>query len=86
MESGIHPVYFCSGHYIEMLLKAELPLVSSAFHLSGFTPSQVTDERVSEYHQLFDLNPQNQGHSGTAVFFLYSTCVVVMNLGGKREY
>ncbi|KAH0622269.1 hypothetical protein JD844_024422 [Phrynosoma platyrhinos] len=39
--SGIHPVYFCSVHYVEMLLKAELPLVSSAFHMSGFTSSQV---------------------------------------------
>ncbi|POI23682.1 hypothetical protein CIB84_012570 [Bambusicola thoracicus] len=44
VESGIHPVYFCSAHYIEMLLKAELPLVFSAFHMSGFTPSQVNDE------------------------------------------
>uniref|UniRef100_A0ACB8GCU4 Uncharacterized protein n=1 Tax=Sphaerodactylus townsendi TaxID=933632 RepID=A0ACB8GCU4_9SAUR len=39
--SGIHPVYFCSAHYIEMLLKAELPLVFSAFHMSGLAPSQV---------------------------------------------
>ncbi|NWS20357.1 BROMI protein, partial [Pachyramphus minor] len=44
VEYGIHPVYFCSAHHIEMLLKAELPLVCSAFHLSGFTPSQVTDQ------------------------------------------
>jgi hypothetical protein len=41
IESGIHPVYFCSAHYIEMLLKAEVPLVFSAFHMSGFAPSQV---------------------------------------------
>ncbi|XP_068794261.1 protein broad-minded isoform X4 [Struthio camelus] len=41
VESGIHPVYFCSAHYIEMLLKAELPLVFAAFHMSGFTPSQI---------------------------------------------
>ena len=41
IESGIHPVYFCSTHYIEMLLKAEVPLVFSAFHMSGFAPSQV---------------------------------------------
>lgn len=81
VESGIHPVYFCSAHHIEMLLKAELPLVFSAFHMSGFTPSQVTDENISKYHQLFDWNPQNQGHSGTTVVFLYSTCVVVMKLG-----
>ncbi|XP_054832856.1 LOW QUALITY PROTEIN: protein broad-minded [Eublepharis macularius] len=42
--SGIHPVYFCSAHYIEMLLKAELPLVFSAFHMSGFTPSQICQQ------------------------------------------
>ncbi|NXX88251.1 BROMI protein, partial [Centropus bengalensis] len=41
VESGIHPVYFCSAHHVEMLLKAELPLVCSAFHMSGFTPSQI---------------------------------------------
>ncbi|CAK7301620.1 Protein broad-minded [Vulpes lagopus] len=40
IESGIHPVYFCSTHYIEMLLKVEVPLVFSAFHMSGFAPSQ----------------------------------------------
>ncbi|XP_050828732.1 protein broad-minded isoform X3 [Serinus canaria] len=41
VEYGIHPVYFCSAHHVEMLLKAELPLVCSAFHMSGFTPSQI---------------------------------------------
>ncbi|XP_068794262.1 protein broad-minded isoform X5 [Struthio camelus] len=52
VESGIHPVYFCSAHYIEMLLKAELPLVFAAFHMSGFTPSQeeaLHGFRVSDY-------------------------------------
>ncbi|NXH19437.1 BROMI protein, partial [Bucco capensis] len=41
VESGIYPVYFCTAHNIEMLLKAELPFVSSAFHRSGFTPAQI---------------------------------------------
>ncbi|XP_064505724.1 protein broad-minded isoform X3 [Pseudopipra pipra] len=52
VEYGIHPVYFCSAHHIEMLLKAELPLVCSAFHMSGFTPSQeeaLHGFRVSDY-------------------------------------
>ncbi|XP_067097847.1 LOW QUALITY PROTEIN: protein broad-minded [Osmerus mordax] len=40
-ESGIHPVYWCTAHYVEMLLKTEVPLVSSAFRMSGFTPSQI---------------------------------------------
>uniref|UniRef100_A0A3B3CU70 Protein broad-minded n=1 Tax=Oryzias melastigma TaxID=30732 RepID=A0A3B3CU70_ORYME len=39
--SGIPPVYWCTAHYVEMLLKAELPLVHSAFRMSGFTPSQI---------------------------------------------
>lgn len=56
LEYGIHPVYFCSAHHVEMLLKAELPLVCSAFHMSGFTPSQVTDQSVLKYHQPVDLN------------------------------
>ncbi|GAB1295116.1 Protein broad-minded [Apodemus speciosus] len=49
LETGIHPIYFCSAHYIEMLLKAEVPLVFSAFHMSGFAPSQETRNRVSLY-------------------------------------
>ncbi|NXI60597.1 BROMI protein, partial [Chloroceryle aenea] len=48
LESGIHPVYFCSTHHIEMLLKAELPLVFSAFHRSGFAPSQVCLQWITQ--------------------------------------
>ncbi|XP_072189157.1 protein broad-minded isoform X2 [Excalfactoria chinensis] len=48
VESGIHPVYFCSAHYIEMLLKAELPLVFAAFHMSGFTPSQICLQWITQ--------------------------------------
>ncbi|XP_069580309.1 protein broad-minded [Brachyistius frenatus] len=40
-ESGVSPVYWCTAHYVEMLLKAEVPLVHSAFRMSGFTPSQM---------------------------------------------
>ncbi|XP_040925357.1 protein broad-minded isoform X2 [Betta splendens] len=40
-ESAVLPVYWCTAHYVEMLLKAELPLVHSAFRMSGFTPSQM---------------------------------------------
>ncbi|XP_062980795.1 protein broad-minded [Elgaria multicarinata webbii] len=47
-ESGIHPVYFCSAHYVEMLLKAELPLVSSAFHMSGFSSSQICQQWLTQ--------------------------------------
>ncbi|XP_020492720.2 protein broad-minded [Labrus bergylta] len=39
--SGIPPVYWCTAHYVEMLLKTEVPLVHSAFRMSGFTPSQM---------------------------------------------
>uniref|UniRef100_A0A672TMF3 Protein broad-minded n=1 Tax=Strigops habroptila TaxID=2489341 RepID=A0A672TMF3_STRHB len=48
VESGIHPVYFCSAHYIEMLLKAKLPLVFAAFHRSGFTPSQICLQWITQ--------------------------------------
>ncbi|XP_026360504.2 protein broad-minded isoform X5 [Ursus arctos] len=48
IESGIHPVYFCSTHYIEMLLKVEVPLVFSAFHMSGFAPSQICLQWISQ--------------------------------------
>ncbi|KAM5325186.1 protein broad-minded [Glossophaga mutica] len=47
-ESGIHPVYFCSTHYVEMLLKAEVPLVFSAFHMSGFAPSQICLQWITQ--------------------------------------
>ncbi|KAM9354123.1 protein broad-minded [Pholidichthys leucotaenia] len=40
-KSGIPPFYWCTAHYVEMLLKAEVPLVHSAFRMSGFTPSQM---------------------------------------------
>uniref|UniRef100_A0A7N9IGJ1 TBC1 domain family member 32 n=1 Tax=Macaca fascicularis TaxID=9541 RepID=A0A7N9IGJ1_MACFA len=62
VDSGIHPVYFCSTHYIEMLLKAELPLVFSAFHMSGFAPSQeeaLHGFRVSEYFEYMEILEQN---------------------------
>ncbi|XP_029705480.1 protein broad-minded-like isoform X2 [Takifugu rubripes] len=39
--SGAPPLYWCTAHYVEMLLKAEVPLVHSAFRVSGFTPSQM---------------------------------------------
>ncbi|XP_036104215.1 protein broad-minded isoform X4 [Molossus molossus] len=48
IESGIHPVYFCSTHYIEMLLKTELPLVFSAFHMSDFAPSQICLQWITQ--------------------------------------
>ncbi|XP_031437936.1 protein broad-minded [Clupea harengus] len=40
-QSGIPAVYWCTAHYVELLLKAEVPLVGSAFRMSGFTPSQM---------------------------------------------
>ncbi|NXP09457.1 BROMI protein, partial [Thinocorus orbignyianus] len=48
VESGIHPAYFCSAHHIEALLKAELPLVFAAFHMSGFTPSQICLQWITQ--------------------------------------
>ncbi|XP_007897852.2 LOW QUALITY PROTEIN: protein broad-minded [Callorhinchus milii] len=47
-ESAIHPVYSCTSHYIEMLLKAEVPLVFSAFRMSGFTPSQICQQWLAQ--------------------------------------
>ncbi|MFT7802979.1 protein broad-minded [Arapaima gigas] len=47
-ESGIPPLYSCTAHYVEMLLKAEVPLVSSAFRMSGFTPSQICLQWLSQ--------------------------------------
>ena len=42
-SSGIHPLFSSTGHNIEFILQIELPLVSSAFKMSGFTPAQVSN-------------------------------------------
>ncbi|XP_029113476.1 protein broad-minded isoform X2 [Scleropages formosus] len=47
-RSEIPPVYSCTAHFVEMLLKAEVPLVSSAFQMSGFTPSQICLQWLSQ--------------------------------------
>lgn len=39
--SGIPPVYSCTCHNVELILMAEVPLVYSAFRMSGYTPSQI---------------------------------------------
>jgi hypothetical protein len=41
MCSGISPLFSSTGHNIELILQIELPLVASAFKMSGFTPAQV---------------------------------------------
>ncbi|CAH1778672.1 unnamed protein product [Owenia fusiformis] len=41
MESGISPLLSSTGHNVELVLQAELPLVYSAFRMSGFAPSQI---------------------------------------------
>ncbi|KAG8444599.1 hypothetical protein GDO86_009673 [Hymenochirus boettgeri] len=47
-QSGIHPIYYCTAHYVEMLMKSEVPLVFSAFRMSGFTPSQICQHWLSQ--------------------------------------
>ncbi|XP_048254918.1 protein broad-minded-like isoform X2 [Haliotis rufescens] len=41
MMSGIHPVFSSTAHNIEFILQTELPLVASAFKMSGYTPAQI---------------------------------------------
>ncbi|XP_061197318.1 protein broad-minded-like [Saccostrea echinata] len=41
MCSGISPLFSSTGHNIELILQIELPLVASAFKMSGFTPAQI---------------------------------------------
>nr|XP_012998947.1 protein broad-minded isoform X2 [Cavia porcellus] len=48
VESGLSPVYFCSAHCTEMLLKTEVPLVFSAFHMSGFAASQICLQWITQ--------------------------------------
>ncbi|XP_022626071.1 protein broad-minded [Seriola dumerili] len=68
-ESGIQPVYWCTAHYVEMLLKAEVPLVHSAFRMSGFTPSQMCLHWVTQcFWNYLDW---------TEICHYVSTCVVM---------
>ena len=46
-SSGIPPIFSSTGHNIEFVLQTELPLVSSAFKMSGYTPAQVGIIRFS---------------------------------------
>ncbi|XP_052063658.1 protein broad-minded-like isoform X2 [Mytilus californianus] len=41
MISGIAPLFSSTGHNIELLLQIELPLVASAFKMSGYTAAQI---------------------------------------------
>ena len=41
LSSGISPIFSSTVHNIELLLQTELPLIASAFKMSGYTPSQV---------------------------------------------
>ncbi|XP_060080662.1 protein broad-minded-like [Ylistrum balloti] len=41
MSSGISPLFSSTGHNIELILQIELPLVASAFRMSGYTPAQI---------------------------------------------
>ncbi|KAL3858589.1 hypothetical protein ACJMK2_008861, partial [Sinanodonta woodiana] len=41
MSSGIPPLFSSTGHNIELILQIELPLVASAFRMSGYTPTQI---------------------------------------------
>ena len=40
--SGIHPIISVTSHYVELILHEEVPLVYSAFRLSGYAPAQVS--------------------------------------------
>ncbi|XP_053402163.1 protein broad-minded-like isoform X2 [Mercenaria mercenaria] len=47
-SSGIHPLFSSTGHNIEFILQIELPLVSSAFKMSGFTPAQISQHWLTQ--------------------------------------
>ncbi|CAB3998353.1 Hypothetical predicted protein [Paramuricea clavata] len=48
MVSGISPIYSSVCHNIELVLQAEVPLVFSAFRISGYTPSQICQHWLSQ--------------------------------------
>nr|CAB3266841.1 protein broad-minded-like [Phallusia mammillata] len=46
--SGIPPLYYRSGHHIELIVQMELPLIYSAFRMSGYTPSQIAQHWLTQ--------------------------------------
>lgn len=47
-SSGIHPLFSSTGHNIEFILQLELPLISSAFKMSGYTPAQISQHWLTQ--------------------------------------
>ncbi|KAK7505391.1 hypothetical protein BaRGS_00003553 [Batillaria attramentaria] len=41
LSSGIHPIFSSTAHNVELILQVELPLIPSAFKMSGYTPAQI---------------------------------------------
>ncbi|GFR74593.1 protein broad-minded-like [Elysia marginata] len=48
LSSGIPPLFSSTAHNIELVLQIELPLVTSAFTMSGYTPSQICFHWLSQ--------------------------------------
>ncbi|ELT95085.1 hypothetical protein CAPTEDRAFT_176131 [Capitella teleta] len=48
MQSGIPPVFSSSCHNIELILLKELPQISSAFKMSGFSPVQICQQWIRQ--------------------------------------
>lgn len=48
LSSGISPLFSSTAHNIELVLQIELPLVASAFTMSGYTPSQICFHWLSQ--------------------------------------
>ncbi|GFO20670.1 protein broad-minded [Plakobranchus ocellatus] len=48
LSSGIPPLFSSTAHNIELVLQIELPLVASAFTMSGYTPSQICFHWLSQ--------------------------------------
>uniref|UniRef100_H2ZAY9 Protein broad-minded n=1 Tax=Ciona savignyi TaxID=51511 RepID=H2ZAY9_CIOSA len=46
--SGIPPLFSCTGHHVELILQTEHPLIYSAFRMSGYTPSQITQHWLTQ--------------------------------------
>lgn len=46
LTSGIHPIFSSTAHNIELILQVELPLITSAFKMSGYTPAQVVSKII----------------------------------------
>lgn len=83
-----HPMYFVVCHHIERIVHVEVPLVSSAFRLSGYTESQICQQWLRQcFWNVLDW-PEICGYFLTCMYLgmdyqVYYCVAILRHLQGK---